>query len=490
MLTRTTRVLAVLLVALLLLALGGCGENPGAAKATEGLTEKTDTETLGTEQSETEPVETEPPEPLPILPLDDSQMEDPAARVIDRAPTEGREGLTIETDTDEPQALNYVGRGVSDLYPNASRFNSFGYTLFSYEKLNLDSFLLRTATCSAMEQQVRAWTPEYAPQLDPAAQPEALPYHVYASWRGMDWKELARLELAVRQCPEDDAALRARDACRDRFLEDFLALKAEDLPPVPYLYEFELRFPPDAEGGEVLDEAITDLAATADYLEKPFTGFGCDYALLTRLHAEDPRSRETPGMQLTQPGYEVLAAPLNDGDCSCLAMEFIAAEDITLHRLRLYRSQLQLQQIRVTRTGAGATAEETWDGESELTVRAGERVALWLRLHDPEGENHVDVFGPDGVIYSHNLKNAKSQDYVSCYNSSFGAYRIDQFCLLDYTANGAAHSASTELVLRRDLNPWELIFLCACDQDHRFSKNLYSYYLDYYNPLFNSAWKA
>ena len=487
MLTRTTRVLAVLLVALLLLALGGCGENPGAAKATERLTEKTDTEPVGTVQSETEP-----PEPLPILPLDRSQMEDPAARVIDQAPTEGREGLAIPGMTKYPpegMSINYMtSYGGLILYPNASPLHSYRSIEPSFQQWNPETFrLLVDPFRSAYQLEIREWTPEAAPQLDPAAQPDAFPYFLYASWRGMDWKELARLELAAREDPDDGDAARARDAFRDQYLEDFLALQPEDLPPLPYLYEATFSFPPETEGGQITDEKTPLLDFIVDDYDGGSYGIGGEN--LT-LRAEDPRPAETPGMTLLQPGYEALAAPLNNGDCRAKAMEFTAGADLTLHGLKLYKSRIQIEGITVLRTQNGETREEPWDGASDLPVRAGETVEILLTLHDPEAETLGKVIRPDGVDYGDRPKNARPEDRVVYISATLGAYCRDQFCVLDYSLGEEAHTAVSELILRHEVKPWELILLIACDGDHQFSKHLYSYYLDYYNPLFNPAWRG
>lgn len=487
MLTRTTRVLAVLLVTLLLLALGGCGENPGAAKATERLTEKTDTEPVGTEQSETEP-----PEPLPILPLDRSQMEDPAARVIDRAPSEGREGLTISGIAKAPpegMSINYMtSYGTLTLYPNASPLHTHSSIEFSFQRWNLETFrLLADPFRSAYQLEIREWTPEAAPQLDPAAQPDAFPYFLYASWRGMDWKELARLELAARENPDDGDAARARDAFRDQYLEDFLALQPEDLPSLPYLYEVAFSFPPEAEGGLVVDETVAGLDCTVDDFNLGGCSFG-GYSI--SLRAEDPRPAESPGLTLLQPGYEALAAPLNNGDCRAKAMKFTVGEDLTLHGIKLYKSKIQVKGITVLRARNGENQEQDWDGVSDLPVRVGETVEILLTLHDPEAENFGMVIRPDGVDYGDKPENAKSEDTVIYSNATLGAYCRDQFCVLDYSLGEQAHTAVSELILRREAKPWELILLIACDGDHQFSKHLYSYYLDYYNPLFNPAWQG
>ena len=294
--------------------------------------------------SGTVPPETEPPaEPLPILPLDRTQMADPAARVIDRAPTEGREGLTIKGWTklpDEGFSLNYMLGAIGpDVYPNASPLCALRSICFSFARWDPDTFrLLYDPFRSVYELKLREWQPEPAPQLRPAAQPDALPYYVYACWRGMDWMELARLELAAREDPDDGDAARARDAFRDQYLEDFLALQPEDLPTLPFLYEIWLRFPPDAEGGMAVDESLPSLDGTVDDED------GCGYGAWiggAAIHTEDPRSRQTPGLTLAQPGYEALVVPLNDGDCRVKAMGFTAGADLTLHGLKLYKSRIQ-----------------------------------------------------------------------------------------------------------------------------------------------------
>lgn len=480
------KLLCGLLALLLLVSLPGCKDKPETAAPSVSLSSATD------QQAETDPPQTEPPEPLPILPLDDSQMEDPAARVIDRAPTEGREGLAIPGMTKYPpegMSINYMtSYGGLILYPNASPLHSHRSIEPSFQRWNPETFrLLADPFRSAYQLELREWTPEAAPQLDPDAQPDALPYFIYASWRGMDWKELARLELAARENPDDGDAARARDAFRDQYLEDFLALQPEDLPSLPYLYEIAFSFPPEAEGGQVVDENVSDLNCTVD----DFHLGGCSFGgYNVSLRAEDPRPAESPGLSLLQPGYEALAAPLNNGDCRAKAMEFTAGADLTLHGFKLYKSKLQIEGITVLRTQNGETREEPWDGASDLPVQAGETVTLLLTLHDPGAENRVNVFWPDGVIHGHNPKFARPEDRVEYINATLGGYCRDQFCVLDYSLGEEAHTAVSELILRHEVNPWELIFLIACDGDHQFSKHLYSYYLDYYNPLFNPAWQG
>ena len=115
---------------------------------------------------------------------------------------------------------------------------------------------------------------------------------------------------------------------------------------------------------------------------------------------------------------------------------------------------------------------------------------IHLTLHDPEAENFGKVIRPDGVDYGDKPENAKPEDTVIYFNTTLGAYCRDQFCVLDYSLGEEAHTVVSELILRHEVNPWELIFLIACDRDHQFSAHLYSYYLDYYNPLFNPAWKG
>ena len=482
---RTPRLLAGALALLMMLSLAGCREKPGGAASSAGP------EATSSGAAQTEPVETEPPEEahLPILPLDDSQMADPAARVIDRTPLDGREGLTVPGRKDGPESLDYsLGPVYVDLYPNASPFDSFRELLFFFGEWDLDTFQVRLSGRSTLETEVRACTPEPAPQLDPAAQPDALPYYVYASWRGMDWKELARLELAAREDPDDGNAARARDAFRDRYLEDFLALQPEDLPTLPHLCEVLFRFPADSAGGEVIDEAITSIDMSWDTVSQGSVGWGSTAAI--NLRSEDPRPAESPGLTLAAPGYEVPAAPLNDGDCAGKAMEFTAEEDLTLHGFQLYRSRVELRQITLVRTLNGETAEEVWDGKSDLQIRAGETVALYLTLHDPDAESWVNVYWPDGVIHGNNPKAARPEDRVEWHSITLGEYRKDQFCVLRYRRGDEDCSAATELVLRHDANLWELIFFCACDGDHQFSEHLYSYYLDYYNPLCNPAWQG
>ena len=485
---RTTRLLAGALALLMMLSLAGCREKPGGTASSAGP------EANSSGAAQTEPTETQPPEEvhLPILPLDDSQMADPAARVIDRAPLDGREGLTIKGWTklpDEGFSLNYMHGAIGqDVYPNASPLCALRSICFSFARWDPDTFrLLYDPFRSVYQMGLREWTPERAPQLDPAAQPDALPYYVYASWRGMDWKALADLELAVLEKPDDAAAVRARDAFRDQYLEDFLALQPEDLPTLPFLYEIWLRFPPDAEGGMAVDERLPSLDGTVDDED------GCGHDAWiggAAIHTEDPRSRQTPGLTLAQPGYEALVVPLNDGDCRVKAMEFTVGEDLTLHGFRLYRSNIEVRQITVARTGSGGMSEELWDGRSDFSVRAGETVALYLTLHDPEAENLVNVIFPDGAIHHHDAKAARPEDRVEYINTTLGEYCKDQFCILDYSAGDGTHTAATELALRREANPWETIFLIACDGDRQFSAHLYSYYIDYCNPLFNPAWEG
>ena len=100
------------------------------------------------------------------------------------------------------------------------------------------------------------------------------------------------------------------------------------------------------------------------------------------------------------------------------------------------------------------------------------------------------VIRPDGADHGDKPEDAKPEDLVVYSNNTLGAYCRDQFCILDYSVGKEKHTAVSELVLRHDVNPWELIFFCACDGDHQFSGHLYSYYLDYWNPLYNPAWQG
>ena len=329
-------IICCLLALLLLVSLAGCRDKPDATAPS-------------TEATASGPAQAQEEVRLPILPLDDSQMADPAARVIDRAPLEGREGLKIPGSLpSEDFFLSYsaVPTGLT-IYPNASPNNSRRSIYFSFKPWDLRSFAMdENPFRSTLRVEAREWTPEAAPQLDPAAQPDALPYFIYASWRGMDWKELARLELAAREDPGDADAARARDAFRAQYLEDFLALQPQDLPALPYLYEIRLSFPPDAEGGQAADESIPIIYYAASQESPGDVSIG-DPGII--VSAEDPRPAETPGLTLLQPGYEALAAPLNDGDCRAKAMEFTAGEDLILHGLKLYKSNIRIEKIAVLR---------------------------------------------------------------------------------------------------------------------------------------------
>ena len=444
--------------------------------------------------AEPSPAETAAPDTTrPILPLDDSQMADPAvfaAELSPLTPLPGREGLAIHSyDSFEKQSGRWSYANCAqgeDLYPNASPHNTWRSFWMSYDPWVLETFQANTSLRSDFQVDIREYKPELAPQLNPSAQPDALPYYLYACWRGMDWKSLAQLEYAVREHPEDQTAIQARDAFRDQYLEDFRALQPEDLPKLPYFYIISYRFPADAEGGSIVDDPASEMIYEIQMGENPGEAGEIGMA----VHAEDPRPLETPGLRLTRPGYEALAAPLNDGDCACLAMEFTADEDITLKGFALYQSKLEIREILLTRSGNGRTVEEAWDGESELKLEAGETVQIRLTLHDPEAENMAWVIWPDGACHGHDPAAARPEDYVQWFNSCLGEYCRAQFCMLSYEAKEGPGKAAAELVLRRDLEPWEMILGQSCDVDNRFSTSLYSYYLDYWNPLFNPAWQG
>ena len=490
---RTTHLLAGALALLMMLSFAGCREKPGGTASSAAP----EANPSGTAQ--TEPTETQPPEEvhLPILPLDDSQMADPAARVIDRAPTEGREGLTVdERFPENPLRVSMLYSfctSSTHLYPNASAA-TFPFIDASFMPWNMNRLKVNIAAESLYKTEIDEWLPETAPQLDPHAQPDALPYYVYASWRGMDWKELALLELAAREAPADKDAARARDAFWDQYLEDFLALQPEDFPHMLYLYRGEVRFLSDVDGGRTVDEKISTISlntGNSNIGDAPSSERDVGYSADIILSAEDPRPSQTPGLTLAAPGYEALAAPLNNGDCYAKAMEFYSEEDLTLKGLAIYGSNVRIQTITVLRTRAGETSEAVWDGQSDLLVQSGETVELYLSLHDGGAENSPLVAGPDGNSFRvYDRETAQPGDHIVWVNSTLGEYRKDQFCILNYVVGTDACKATTELVLCRNANPWEMTFLFSCDEDYQFSEHLYSYYLDYYNPLFNPAWQG
>ncbi len=173
-----------------------------------------------------------------------------------------------------------------------------------------------------------------------------------------------------------------------------------------------------------------------------------------------------------------------------MAMEFTADEDIILHCFKLSKSKVIIREIILVRTRDDETVEETWDGKSDITIQPGETVKIVLTLHGPDAENQAAVYWPDGAIHSYDPLTARPEDYVEWSNATLGEYFKDQFCTLEYTTGTELHLVTTELVLRQNASPWELIFLLSCDEHHEFSKHLYSYYLDYVNPLFNPAWRG
>ena len=483
------KILSLALALTMVLLPVGCEKEPEIrqSEATEAIQSLSTEAPSSTEQAA-------PEAPRPVQALDDSQMADPAvfaAELSPLTPLPGREGLAIHSYDSFEKANSFLSYAPSasgaDLYPNASPRNTWRSFWLSYDPWVLETFQANTSLRSEFQVEVREYKPELAPQLNPSAQPDALPYYLYACWRGMDWKSLAKLEYAVREHPEDQAALQERDAFRDQYLEDFRALQPEDMPQSLHLYVVSYRFPPDAEGGSIVDDPSSNMIYEIQMGE--LLGEASERDGMA-VHAEDPRPLETPGLRLAQPGYEALAAPLNDGDCACLAMEFTADEDITLKGFALYQSKLELREILLTRSGKGQTVEEAWDGESELKLEAGETVRLRLTLHDPEAENFAWVIWPDGVTHGHDPAAARPGDYVKWFNNCLGEYCRAQFCMLSYEAKGGPGKAATELVLRRDLEPWEYILGQSCDVDHRFSTSLYSYYLDYWNPLFNPAWQG
>ena len=286
------------------------------------------------------------------------------------------------------------------------------------------------------------------------------PYFLYQIYRGTDWKKMAELEL-------DAASGNELNAYGEQYRGDYLALTARDLPHF-FLYEVQIQFPASAEGNTIFDEECSRIELHLGDFDTVLDGGSF------RLHADplplEPYKNDTwlgvkPGMLANPIG--TASCPWNDGiERLELLMDLDVQEDVTLTSFSLYESRIELLELYVAVSSeSGGSMDFAWDGKTPMKLKAGVHVAFSAVIRDPLAANQT-VETDRGVVVR------------SCYD-----YASRIIGILRYDCGADKGTLWTEHNLTRYPNPWETYAV-------RFDGlDISSYYLDYYQPFFNS-WRA
>lgn len=481
------RLLALVLLVAMALGLTACGAQGG----------RTEPEPQAP-SAEEQPAEEQPAEEQPAeeLPWDESQMAELCLPLEPMTSLEGREGLKLPASPQRRNVLGaleeeYAGNVVApppremDLYPDQlpDQVIRFWYlTKYAIQKPDLDRFqadlgIASSYTCSIRsEYALGAEAPEWGPQLDAGAQPNALPYYVYLTARGADWQALAALYEAARNDPEDAAARQAWEEAYGAYLEDFRALQAEDLPAF-HSYLVEIRFTPTAEGGQIYDETCTEINTEG--------GLWSQIGVTARIHTQMPRVGSGPGLKQKAAGFTAPLAPLCDGLVTCRVMEFTTEEDVTLTDLGFSTKQLELCGAELERTTATGTVTTPWDGQSPLALAAGEEVRLTVTVRDKAACSSLSL-QRNGLTKGYDREawaKREEGDWLFWTSLSLYDYSRTAFCTLGYDRAGARCETSTGLQLKHELNLWELAI------GNYLGWDTAPYYIWFYNPCCNEAWR-
>lgn len=262
---------------------------------------------------------------------------------------------------------------------------------------------------------------------------EGLPYYVYQLYAGTDFAALAELYKT------DESAF---TIARDAVLEDYNALPESEIPQF-YAYNVGVDF-----------KGIYELTQTQTFTEMDVVIDGQCYTLdigRVNLHSGDV-PMEYPINRVDSTSYRSGAVPryLTDGLSDALTMTFTAEEDMSLLRYTLMEEdEVELADIQLTIASEAGSFQYSWDGESEISLFAGDQVQITAIIIDQRGKG-----GRLGAVNYHGVVDVEKED---------GLY--SQVCAV---------------TLSPVINLQELYAIAFNGVD------VEAYYLDYYYPVYYS----
>ena len=297
-----------------------------------------------------------------------------------------------------------------------------------------------------------------------------LPFYVYQTFRGKDWKAETALQMEYREAEKSEGsespaakeAARKLTASQNEFLQDYEAMKKAGTLPVLYRYLVTFSL---FDTGRLSEEPITEVTLRVNGIEKVFPVGGISYA---RENALPPAGPDTLTESRGIAGWHGVCADgkgnltENGALSDCRSR---AEEDLTIKGIDLWEDDRELSDIQLIILNPPAgdplldehgnevndiVADYLWDGSSPISLLAGQELAVNFTLHDPRLENAI--CGYTEYTLALHYENADGETGIA---TVWYPSRIE-------TASG---------------DPFEIYLQYVLDMD------MMSYYDDYYNVL-------
>lgn len=262
-----------------------------------------------------------------------------------------------------------------------------------------------------------------------------LPFYVYQTFRGKDWKKAASLQLEYHELRkaseegngEDEALQEAADALRssqNEYLADYQSLQQVGKLPVLYRYLLGLALPTDQ---PLSDMPITEITISVNQTDHTFP-LG-----ELRYRADSSFPSLTPGTLVPCAGIAGWHGASTDAAGNVAEADgiennrFRAEEDVFITAIDLWEDERQISDIQIIILNAPPSGEFSydsegnelsdiisdflWDGKTPIQLLKGQELAINFTFHDPRLAN-----APCGYTQYHlavHYENAEGQQGIA-----------------------------------------------------------------------------
>lgn len=238
-----------------------------------------------------------------------------------------------------------------------------------------------------------------------------LPFYMYQTFRGKDWKTAASLQLKYQELlnasekgrGDDEALKEASDALlfsQNEYLADYQSLQQEGKLPVLYRYLLGLTLPID---NPLIETPITEITVSVKGTERNF------HLGELRYRADSSFPSLTPGTLVTCVGIAGWHIAKTDAAGNVVEADglnsyrFRAEENVTITAIDLWEDERQISDIQIIICNSqpdgepiyddegnevnDIVADFLWNGDAPIQLLKGQEVAINFTFHDPRLAN-------------------------------------------------------------------------------------------------------